>query len=176
MAPVTDHALFLSPDAVGQHHRIGTLALADVPAGSTIMWETADHNKGDIGTDEHGALYVYGNASGVVRATECTAQGEVRTVATIVVKAKAKPFDDFQIWYQDARGAYANVTDGHADVAGSEVKNLQVRVHYTGDEPGAFTPIPYSRLAFTTADHDTLFSNDFCSTFYFKNPARPRSR
>ena len=170
VATVTDHALFLSPDAVGQHHRIGTLSLADVPAGSAITWETADHNKGDIGTDEHGALYVYGNASGVVRATERTAQGEVRTVATIVVKAKAKPFDDFQIWYQDARGTYTNVTDGHADVAGSEVKNLQVRVHYTGDEPGVFTPIPYSRLAFTTADHDTLFSNDFCSTFYFKKP------
>lgn len=170
VAPVTDHALFLSPDAVGQHHRIGTLALADVPAGSTITWETADHNKGDIGTDEHGALYVYGNTSGVVRATERTAQGEVRTVATIVVKAKAKPFDDFQVWYQDARGTYADVTDGHADVAGSEVKNLQVRVHYTSDEPGVFTPIPYSRLAFTTTDHDTLFSNDFCSTFYFKKP------
>ena len=170
VAPVTDHTLFLSPDAVGQHHRIGTLALADVPAGSTITWETADQNRGDIGTDEHGALYVYGNASGVVRATERTAQGEVRTVATIVVKAKAKPFDDFQIWYQDARGTYTDVTDGHADVAGSEVKNLQVRVHYTGDEPGVFTPIPYSRLAFTTADHDTLFSNDFCSTFYFKKP------
>lgn len=119
---VAGHMLEVSPDAVNASRKLGVFALEGVPATSTVTWGTDDANRGNIGINEStGELYVYDNATGTVTATEHKADGSEQTVATIKIKAKAKQFDDFELWYRASDGTVSNVTDGAAAVQGSEV-------------------------------------------------------
>lgn len=161
---LADHTLELSPDDVAKDRQIGTLALTGVPAGSTITWGTADANKGNIGVNETtGQLYIYGNATGTITATEHLKDGSTRTAATVVIRAKSQPIDDFQIWYNGQ-----NVTGGNITVAGSEVRNLEVRVHYTGAAAGEYVPVSFTRFVFQGSDPSSLYSNTYSACFYFK--------
>ena len=166
---VADHVLEVSPDAVNGWRQLGTFALEGVPATSTITWGTDDANRGNISIDEStGELYIYDNATGTVTATEHKADGTEQTVATIKIKAKAKQFDDFELWYRAADGAVSNVTDGIATVQGSEVRNLEVRVHYVGAAEGEYVPVSFSRFHFVSSDPTTIYGNDYSACFYFK--------
>lgn len=159
-----NHVLELSPDNVAADRSIGTLSLEGVPADSTVTWATDDANRNNIGVNEStGQVYVYGNAAGTVTATETAADGTKRTVATIKVQAKAQPIDDFQIWFDGA-----DVTNGSITVSGSEVRNLEVRVHYVGAAEGAFIPVSFMRFSFAGSDAKVLYSNDYSACFYCK--------
>lgn len=167
---VADHMLEVSPDAVNASRKLGVFALKGVPATSTITWGTDDANRGNIGINEStGELYVYDNATGTVTATEHKADGSEQTVATIKIKAKAKQFDDFELWYRASDGTVSNVTDGTATVQGSEVRNLEVRVHYIGTDEDEYVPVSFSRFHFTSSDSTTIYSNDYSACFYFKH-------
>ena len=167
---VADHMLEVSPDAVNASRKLGAFALEGVPAASTITWGTDDANRGNIGINEStGELYVYDNATGTVTATEHKADGSEQTVATIKIKAKAKQFDDFQLWYRASDGTVSNVTDGTATVQGSEVRNLEVRVHYVGADEDEYVPVSFSRFHFASSDPTTIYSNDYSACFYFKH-------
>lgn len=114
---VADHMLEVSPDAVNAYRKLGVFALKGVPATSTVTWGTDDANRGNIGINEStGELYIYDNATGTVTATEHKANGSEQTVATIKIKAKAKQFDDFELWYRASDGTVSDVTDGAATV------------------------------------------------------------
>lgn len=167
---VADHVLEVSPDAVNAYRKLGTLALKGVPATSTATWGTDDANRGNIGINEStGELYIYDNATGTVTATEHKADGSEQTVATIKIKAKAKQFDDFELWYRASDGTVSNVTDGAATVQGSEVRNLEVRVHYVGADEDEYVPVSFSRFHFASSDPTTIYSNDYSACFYFKH-------
>ena len=167
---VADHVLEVSPDAVNAYRKLGTLALKGVPATSTVTWGTDDANRGNIGINEStGELYIYDNATGTVTATEHKADGSEQTVATIKIKAKAKQFDDFELWYRASDGTVSNVTDGAAAVQGSEVRNLEVRVHYVGADEDEYVPVSFSRFHFASSDPTTIYSNDYSACFYFKH-------
>lgn len=167
---VAGHMLEVSPDAVDAYRKLGVFALEGVPATSTITWGTDDANRGNIGINEStGELYIYDNATGTVTATEHKADGSEQTVATIKIKAKAKQFDDFELWYRTSDGTVSNVTDGAATVQGSEVRNLEVRVHYVGADRGEYVPVSFSRFHFASSDPTTIYSNDYSACFYFKH-------
>lgn len=161
---LADHTLELSPDDVAADRSIGTLSLSGVAKGSSITWSTGDANKGNIGVNETtGQLYLYDNATGTVTATEHLADGSERTAATVVIRAKSQPIDDFQIWYNGE-----NVTGGQISVAGSEVRNLEVRVHYTGSADGEYVPASFTRFVFQGSDPSILYSNTYSACFSFK--------
>lgn len=167
---VAGHMLEVSPDAVDAYRKLGVFALKGVPATSTITWGTDDANRGNIGINEStGELYVYDNATGTVTATERKADGSEQTVATIKIKAKAKQFDDFELWYRASDGTVSNVTDGTATVQGSEVRNLEIRVHYVDADKGEYVPVSFSRFHFASSDPTTIYSNDYSACFYFKH-------
>ena len=167
---VAGHMLEVSPDAVDAYRKLGVFALKGVPATSTITWGTDDANRGNIGINEStGELYVYDNATGTVTATEHKGDGSEQTVATIKIKAKAKQFDDFELWYRASDGTVSNVTDGAATVQGSEVRNLEIRVHYVDDDKGEYVPVSFSRFHFASSDPTTIYSNDYSACFYFKH-------
>lgn len=167
---VAGHMLEVSPDAVDAYRKLGVFALKGVPATSTITWGTDDANRGNIGINEStGELYVYDNATGTVTATEHKGDGSEQTVATIKIKAKAKQFDDFELWYRASDGTVSNVTDGAATVQGSEVRNLEVRVHYVDADKGEYVPVSFSRFHFASSDPTTIYSNDYSACFYFKH-------
>ena len=167
---VADHMLEVSPDAVNAYRKLGVFALKGVPATSTITWGTDDANRGNIGINEStGELYIYDNAIGTVTATEHKANGSEQTVATIKIKAKAKQFDDFELWYRASDGTVSDVTDGAATVQGSEVRNLEVRVHYVDADKDEYVPVSFSRFHFASSDSTTIYSNDYSACFYFKH-------
>lgn len=167
---VAGHMLEVSPDAVNASRKLGVFALKDVPATSTITWGTDDANRGNIGINEStGELYIYDNATGTVTATEHKADGSEQTVATIKIKAKAKQFDDLELWYRASDGTVSNVTDGAATVQGSEVRNLEIRVHYVDADKGEYVPVSFSRFHFASSDPTTIYSNDYSACFYFKH-------
>lgn len=167
---VAGHMLEVSPDAVDAYRKLGVFALKGVPATSTITWGTDDANRGNIGINEStGELYVYDNATGTVTATEHKGDGSEQTVATIKIKAKAKQFDDFELWYRASDGTVSNVTDGAATVQGSEVRNLEIRVHYVDADKGEYVPVSFSRFHFASSDPTTIYSNDYSACFYFKH-------
>lgn len=167
---VADHMLEVSPDAVNAYRKLGVFALKGVPATSTVTWGTDDANRGNIGINEStGELYIYDNATGTVTATEHKGDGSEQTVATIKIKAKAKQFDDFELWYRASDGTVSNVTDGAATVQGSEVRNLEIRVHYVDADKGEYVPVSFSRFHFASSDPTTIYSNDYSACFYFKH-------
>lgn len=164
-----DGVLYPSPDdvVVGENGAAcvsGTLALKGLPKGAKVTWGTPDANRGDIAVNEEtGLLHVYNDAVGTVTATLHKDDGTTENVATVVVKAISKPIDDFQIWYNGE-----NVTDGTIAVTGSEVKNLEIRVHYTDAAEGEYTPVSYTRFRFAGAPSNVLYSNPGSACFYFK--------
>lgn len=165
----TDGVLYPSPDdvVVGENGAAcvsGTLALKGLPEGAKVTWGTPDANKGDIAVNEEtGLLHVYNDAVGTVTATLHKDDGTTENVATVVVKAISKPIDDFQIWYNGE-----NVTGGTIVVSGSEVKNLEIRVHYTGAAEGEYVPVSYTRFRFAGTPSNVLYSNPGSACFYFK--------
>ena len=166
---VTDGVLYPSPDdvVVGENGAAcvsGTLELKGLPEGAKVTWGTPDANKGDIAVNEEtGLLHVYNDAVGAVTATLHKDDGTSENVATVVVKATSKPIDDFQIWYNGE-----NVTDGDITVSGSEVKNLEIRVHYTDATEGEYVPVSYTRFRFVGTPLNVLYSNPGSACFYFK--------
>ena len=166
---VTDGVLYPSPDdvVVGENGAAcvsGTLELKGLPEGAKVTWGTPDANKGDIAVNEEtGLLHVYNDAVGAVTATLHKDDGTRENVATVVVKATSKPIDDFQIWYNGE-----NVTDGDITVSGSEVKNLEIRVHYTDATEGEYVPVSYTRFRFAGTPLNVLYSNPGSACFYFK--------
>lgn len=166
---VTDGVLYPSPDdvVVGENGAAcvsGTLELKGLPEGAKVTWGTPDANKGDIAVNEEtGLLHVYNDAVGAVTATLHKDDGTSENVATVVVKATSKPIDDFQIWYNGE-----NVTDGDITVSGSEVKNLEIRVHYTDATEGEYVPVSYTRFRFAGTPLNVLYSNPGSACFYFK--------
>ena len=165
----TDGVLYPSPDdvVVGENGAAcvsGTLELKGLPEGAKVTWGTPDANKGDIAVNEEtGLLHVYNDAVGAVTATLHKDDGTSENVATVVVKATSKPIDDFQIWYNGE-----NVTDGDITVSGSEVKNLEIRVHYTDATEGEYVPVSYTRFRFAGTPLNVLYSNPGSACFYFK--------
>ena len=165
----TDGVLYPSPDdvVVGENGAAcvsGTLALKGLPEGAKVTWGTPDANKGDIAVNEEtGLLHVYNDAVGTVTATLHKDDGTTENVATVVVKAISKPIDDFQIWYNGE-----NVTGGTIAVLGSEVKNLEIRVHYTDAAEGEYVPVSYTRFRFAGTPSNVLYSNPGSACFYFK--------
>lgn len=165
----TDGVLYPSPDdvVVGENGAAcvsGTLELKGLPEGAKVTWGTPDANKGDIAVNEEtGLLHVYNDAVGAVNATLHKDDGTSENVATVVVKATSKPIDDFQIWYNGE-----NVTDGDITVSGSEVKNLEIRVHYTDATEGEYVPVSYTRFRFAGTPLNVLYSNPGSACFYFK--------
>lgn len=165
----TDGVLYPSPDdvVVGENGAAcvsGTLELKGLPEGAKLTWGTPDANKGDIAVNEEtGLLHVYNDAVGAVTATLHKDDGTSENVATVVVKATSKPIDDFQIWYNGE-----NVTDGDITVSGSEVKNLEIRVHYTDATEGEYVPVSYTRFRFAGTPLNVLYSNPGSPCFYFK--------
>lgn len=165
----TDGVLYPSPDdvVVGENGAAcvsGTLELKGLPEGARVTWGTPDANKGDIAVNEEtGLLHVYNDAVGAVTATLHKDDGTSENVATVVVKATSKPIDDFQIWYNGE-----NVTDGDITVSGSEVKNLEIRVHYTDATEGEYVPVSYTRFRFAGTPLNVLYSNPGSACFYFK--------
>ena len=166
---VTDGVLYPSPDdvVVGENGAAcvsGTLELKGLPEGAKVTWGTPDANKGDIAVNEETSLlHVYNDAVGAVTATLHKDDGTSENVATVVVKATSKPIDDFQIWYNGE-----NVTDGDITVSGSEVKNLEIRVHYTDATEGEYVPVSYTRFRFAGTPLNVLYSNPGSACFYFK--------
>lgn len=164
-----DGVLYPSPDdvVVGENGAAcvsGTLALKGLPKGAKVTWGTPDANKGDIAVNEEtGLLHVYNDAVGTVTATLHKDDGTTENVATVVVKAISKPIDDFQIWYNGE-----NVTGGSIAVSGSEVKNLEIRVHYTDTAEGEYVPVSYTRFRFAGTPSNVLYSNPGSACFYFK--------
>lgn len=164
-----DGVLYPSPDdvVVGENGAAcvsGTLELKGLPKDAKVTWGTPDANKGDIAVNEEtGLLHVYNDAVGTVTATLHKDDGTSEDVATVVVKAVSKPIDDFQIWYNGE-----NVTGGSIAVTGSEVKNLEIRVHYTDAAEGEYTPVSYTRFRFTGTPANVLYSNPGSACFYFK--------
>ena len=164
-----DGVLYPSPDdvVVGENGAAcvsGTLALKGLPKGAKVTWGTPDANKGDIAVNEEtGLLHVYNDAVGTVAATLHKDDGTTENVATVVVKAISKPIDDFQIWYSGE-----NVTGGSIAVSGSEVKNLEIRVHYTDAAEGEYVPVSYTRFRFAGTPSNVLYSNPGSACFYFK--------
>lgn len=164
-----DGVLYPSPDdvVVGENGAAcvsGTLELKGLPKDVKVTWGTPDANKGDIAVNEEtGLLHVYNDAVGAVTATLHKDDGTSEDVATVVVKAVSKPIDDFQIWYNGE-----NVTGGSIAVTGSEVKNLEIRVHYTDAAEGEYTPVSYTRFRFTGTPANVLYSNPGSACFYFK--------
>lgn len=165
----TDGVLYPSPDdvVVGENGAAcvsGTLELKGLPEGAKVTWGTPNANKGDIAVNEEtGLLHVYNAAVGAVTATLHKDDGTSENVATVVVKATSKPIDDFQIWYNGE-----NVTDGDITVSGSEVKNLEIRVHYTDATEGEYVPVSYTRFRFAGTPLNVLYSNPGSACFYFK--------
>ena len=165
----TDGVLYPSPDdvVVGENGAAcvsGTLELKGLPEGAKVTWGTPDANKGDIAVNEEtGLLHVYDDAVGAVTATLHKDDGTSENVATVVVKATSKPIDDFQVWYNGE-----NVTDGGITVSGSEVKNLEIRVHYTDATEGEYVPVSYTRFRFAGTPLNVLYSNPGSACFYFK--------
>ena len=165
----TDGVLYPSPDdvVVGENGAAcvsGTLELKGLPEGAKVTWGTPDANKGDIAVNEEtGLLHVYNDAVGAVTATLHKDDGTSENVATVVVKATSKPIDDFQIWYNGE-----NVTDGDITVSGSEVKNLEIRVHYTDATEGEYVPVSYTRFRFAGTPLNVLYSNPGSACFYCK--------
>lgn len=165
----TDGVLYPSPDdvVVGENGAAcvsGTLELKGLPEGAKVTWGTPDANKGDIAVNEEtGLLHVYNDAVGTVTATLHKDDGTSENVATVVVKATSRPIDDFQIWYNGE-----NVTDGDITVSGSEVKNLEIRVHYTDAAEGEYVPVSYTRFRFAGTPSNVLYSNPGSACFYFK--------
>ena len=142
----------------------GTLALKGLPEGAKVTWGTPDANKGDIAVNEEtGLLHVYNDAVGTVTATLHKDDGTTENVATVVVKAISKPIDDFQIWFSGE-----NVTGGTIAVSGSEVKNLEIRVHYTDAAEGEYVSVSYTRFRFAGTPSNVLYSNPGSACFYFK--------
>ena len=164
-----DGVLNPSPDdvVVGENGAAcvsGTLALKGLPKGAKVTWGTPDANKGDIAVNEEtGLLHVYNDAVGTVTATLHKDDGTTENVATVVVKAISKPIDDFQIWYNGE-----NVTGGSIAVSGSEVKNLEIRVHYTDAAEGEYVSVSYTRFRFAGTPSNVLYSNPGSACFYFK--------
>ena len=172
---VADGILEVSTDDVqmgeGDHktgHLSGQLSISDgkLPAGSTVTWGTPDANKGNIAVSEDGYLHVYDNAIGTVVATEHLVDGSTRTAATIVVRAAAKPIDDFKVFYNGKELTGENPAT--ATVSGSEVRNLEVRVHYTDAAAGEYVPVSYTRFSFEADDPSLIYSNPYSACFYFK--------
>lgn len=165
----TDGVLYPSPDdvVVGENGAAcvsGTLALKGLPEGAKVTWGTSDANKGNIAVNEEtGLLHVYNDAVGTVTATLHKDDGTTENVATVVIKATSKPIDDFQIWYNGE-----NVTGGTIAVSGSEVKNLEIRVHYTDAAEGEYVPVSYTRFRFAGTPSNVLYSNPGSACFYFK--------
>ena len=165
----TDGVLYPSPDdvVVGENGAAcvsGTLELKGLPEGAKVTWGTPNANKGDIAVNEEtGLLHVYDDAVGAVTATLHKDDGTSENVATVVVKATSKPIDDFQVWYNGE-----NVTDGDITVSGSEVKNLEIRVHYTDATEGEYVPVSYTRFRFAGTPLNVLYSNPGSACFYFK--------
>ena len=165
----TDGVLYPSPDdvVVGENGAAcvsGTLELKGLPEGAKVTWGTPNANKGDIAVNEEtGLLHVYNDAVGAVTATLHKDDGTSENVATVVVKATSKPIDDFQVWYNGE-----NVTDGDITVSGSEVKNLEIRVHYTDATEGEYVPVSYTRFRFAGTPLNVLYSNPGSACFYFK--------
>ena len=165
----TDGVLYPSPDdvVVGENGAAcvsGTLELKGLPEGAKVTWGTPNANKGDIAVNEEtGLLHVYNDAVGAVTATLHKDDGTSENVATVVVKATSKPIDDFQIWYNGE-----NVTDGDIAVSGSEVKNLEIRVHYTDATEGEYVPVSYTRFRFAGTPLNVLYSNPGSACFFFK--------
>lgn len=166
-----DGVLCPSPDdvVVGENGAAcvsGTLELDGLPKDAKVTWGTPDANRGDIAVNEEtGLLHVYNDAVGTVTATLHKDDGTTENVAAVVVKAVSKPIDDFQIWYNGA-----NVTGGAIAVVGSEVKNLEIRVHYTDAAEGEYTPVSYARFRFAGTPANVLYSNPGSACFYFKKP------
>lgn len=164
-----DGVLYPSPDdvVVGENGAAcvsGTLELKDLPTDAKVTWGTPDANKGDIAVNEEtGLLHVYNDAVGTVTATLHKDDGTSEDIATVVVKAVSKPIDDFQIWYNGE-----NVTGGNIAVTGSEVKNLEIRVHYTDAAEGEYTPVSYTRFRFAGTPSNVICSNPGSACFYFK--------
>lgn len=164
-----DGMLYPSPDdvVVGENGAAcvsGTLELKGLPKGAKVTWGTPDANRGNIAVNEEtGLLHVYNDAVGTVTATLHKDDGTTENVATVVVKAISKPIDDFQIWYNGE-----NVTGGTIAVTGSEVKNLEIRVHYTDAAEGEYTPVSYTRFRFAGTPSNVLYSNPGSACFYFK--------
>lgn len=164
-----DGMLYPSPDdvVVGENGAAcvsGTLALKGLSKGAKVTWGTPDANRGDIAVNEEtGLLHVYNDAVGTVTATLHKDDGTTENVATVVVKAISKPIDDFQIWYNGE-----NVTGDTIAVSGSEVKNLEIRVHYTDAAEGEYVPVSYTRFRFAGTPSNVLYSNPGSACFYFK--------
>lgn len=164
-----DGMLYPSPDdvVVGENGAAcvsGTLALKGLSKGAKVTWGTPDANRGDIAVNEEtGLLHVYNDAVGTVTATLHKDDGTTENVATVVVKAISKPIDDFQIWYNGE-----NVTGGTIAVTGSEVKNLEIRVHYVDAAEGEYTPVSYTRFRYAGTPSNVLYSNPGSACFYFK--------
>ena len=168
---VSDGVLEVSVDEVengnGENmtgHLSGVLSIpADqLPEGSTITWGTPDANKGNVAISEDGHLSVYDSATGTVVATEHLADGTTRTAATVVVRALAKPIDDFKVFYNGQELGGDNI----AAVSGSEVRNLEVRVRYKGATE--YVPVSYTRFSFEADDPSLIYSNPYSACFYFK--------
>ena len=165
----TDGVLYPSPDdvVVGENGAAcvsGALELKGLPEGAKVTWGTPDANKGNIAVNEEtGLLHVYNDAVGTVTATLNKDDGTTENVATVVIKATSKPIDDFQIWYNGE-----NVTGGTIAVLGSEVKNLETRVHYTDAAEDEYVPVSYTRFRFAGTPSNVLYSNPGSACFYFK--------
>ena len=165
----TDGVLYPSPDdvVVGENGAAcvsGALELKGLPEGAKVTWGTPDANKGNIAVNEEtGLLHVYNDAVGTVTATLNKDDGTTENVATVVIKATSKPIDDFQIWYNGE-----NVTGGTIAVLGSEVKNLEIRVHYTDAAEDEYVPVSYTRFRFAGTPSNVLYSNPGSACFYFK--------
>ena len=68
------------------------------------------------------------------------------------------------------------MTGGTIAVAGSEVKNLEVRVHYTDAAEGEYAPVSYARFRFVGTPANVLYSNPGSACFYFKKPGEATIR
>lgn len=164
-----DGILYPSPDdvVVGENGAAcvsGTLELKGLPKDAKVTWGTPDANRGDIAVNEKtGLLHVYNDAVGTVTATLHRDDGTTEDIATLAVKATSKPIDDFQIWYNGE-----NVTGGAIAVTGSEVKNLEIRVHYTDAPESEYVPVSYTRFRFAGTPSNVLYSNPGSACFYFK--------
>lgn len=162
---VENGELNINPDMVNAFRIIGQLRLEGLPETSTVEWEGSNTKPdGVIALNmETGELFVYGEGTGTVTATEIKEDGTRETAAVINVTAKTKQAEEIRLFIGED-----DVTNGTYTVAGSEWTDIRVKVRYKGESD--YTDVSSSRFRYTVSDEDLIYNVTTSNSFYFKKP------
>lgn len=161
--------LTISPDSGDAFGKVGQMSLSGIPETSRIVWSCSDvaPEKMIMIGEDSGDLYIYGEAAGVITATEIKADNTAELAATIMVTAASRQIEELKLLIDGE-----DVTNGTCTVAGSSWTDIQVQARYHNSQE--FVAVPSSRFTYTIEDEELIYGSSDSSSFYFRKPGTGR--